>query len=134
LSKFLLRRHCIYRQTRHDWGTRHWVWLESLRFDDPMNQATFDSYLLAVQQLEERQRQLDTQLAEFGAREPYREPVAWRPACWPSPIGPRSDSMRAAGAWTARARPRPRIIVAMARELTDSLWAVLHPAAAATRV
>ena len=41
-----------------------------------MSQATFDSYLLAVQQLAERQQQLDAQLAEFGAQEPYREPVA----------------------------------------------------------
>jgi transposase len=77
LSKFLLRRHCIYRLTKHHWGSRHIAWLEQLRFDDAMSQATFDSYLLAVQQLEERQRQLDTQLAEFGGQEPYREPVAW---------------------------------------------------------
>jgi transposase len=28
----------------------------------------------------------------------------------------------------------PKIVVAMARELTGYLWAVLHPAAAATRV
>jgi transposase len=42
-----------------------------------MSQATFDSYVLAVQQLEERQQQLDVQLAAFGAEEPYREPVAW---------------------------------------------------------
>jgi len=76
LSKFLLRRHLIYRQTKHHWGTRHLAWLEQLRFDDPMSQATFDSYFLAVQQLEERQRQLDAQLATFGAQEPYRESVA----------------------------------------------------------
>lgn len=76
LSKFLLRRHVIYRQTKHHWGSRHLAWLEQLRFDDPMSQATFDSYFLAVQQLEERQRQLDQRLAEFGAQEPYREPVA----------------------------------------------------------
>ena len=56
---------------------RHWAWLQQLRFDDPVSQATLDSYLLAVQQLEERQRQLDLRLAEFGAQEPYREPVAW---------------------------------------------------------
>jgi transposase len=31
---------------------------------------------LAVQQLEERQHQLDQRLAEFGAQEPYRERVA----------------------------------------------------------
>ena len=76
LAKFLLRRHLIYRQTKHHWGSRHVAWLEQLRFDDAMSQATFDSYFLAVQQLEERQRQLDQRLAEFGAQEPYREPVA----------------------------------------------------------
>jgi hypothetical protein len=41
-----------------------------------MSQATFDSYFLAVQGLEERQRQLDLRLAELGRQEPYREPVA----------------------------------------------------------
>ena len=51
LSKFLLRRHCIYRQTQHHWGSRHLAWLEQLRFDDAVSQATFDSYFLAVQQL-----------------------------------------------------------------------------------
>jgi transposase len=77
LIKFLLRRHCIYRQTKHHWGTRHWAWLEELRFDDAMSQATFDSYLLAVRQLEERQGQLNARLAEFGGQDPYREPVGW---------------------------------------------------------
>lgn len=76
LSKFLLRRHVVYRQSKHHWGSRHHQWLEELRFDDAMSQTTFDSYFLAVQQLEERQHQLDIQLAEFGARDPYREPVA----------------------------------------------------------
>jgi transposase len=77
LTKFLLRRHCIYRQTKHHWGTRHWAWLEQLRFDDAISQTTFDSYLLAVRQLEERQQQLDEQLAHFGGQAPYREPVGW---------------------------------------------------------
>lgn len=77
LTKFLLRRHCIYRQTKHHWGSRHWAWLGQLRFDDAMSQATFDSYMLAVRQLEERLAQLDAQLAEFGGRDPYREPVGW---------------------------------------------------------
>jgi transposase len=76
LSKFLLRRSLIYRQTKHHWGSHHRRWLEQLRFDDPISQASFDSYFLAVQQLEERQHQLDRQLSEFGAREPYRERVA----------------------------------------------------------
>jgi len=222
LSKFLLRRHCLYRQTKHHWGSRHWAWLEQLRFDDPMSQATFDSYRLAVQQLEERQQQLDAQLAEFGGREPYREPVAWLrcfrgidtvsavclvaelhdfrrfrsprqlmayvglvPSECSSGERERRGSITKAGnrhvrrllveaAWHQRFRPTlslplrrrregqparvlaiadraqerlsaryrrmsaagktsPKIIVAMARELTGYLWAVLHPAAAATR-
>ena len=76
LGKFLLRRHLIYRVTKHHWGTRHLAWLEQLRFDDAMSQATFDCYLLTMHQLAERLRQMDTRLAEFGAQEPYREPVA----------------------------------------------------------
>jgi len=46
LSKFLLLRHLIYRQTQHHWGSRHVAWLEQLHFDDPMSQATFDSQRL----------------------------------------------------------------------------------------
>ena len=77
MSKFLLRRHCVYTQSKNHWGTRHLAWLQQLRFDDAMSQAVFDSYLLAIEQLDERMRQLERQLAEFGAQEPYREPVGW---------------------------------------------------------
>lgn len=77
MSKFLLRRHCMFTGSKHHWGTRHMHWLEQLRFDDGASQATFDSYFLAIQQNEERMARLDAHLAEFGAQEPYREPVAW---------------------------------------------------------
>jgi transposase len=77
MSKFLLRRHCMFTGSKHHWGTRHMHWLEQLRFDDAASQATFDSYFLAIQQNEERMARLDAHLAEFGAQEPYREPVAW---------------------------------------------------------
>jgi transposase len=77
LSKFLLRRHCIYTQTRSHWGSRHMLWLRQLRFEDPAAQSTFDSYLLAIDQLDERMLQLENQIGEFGCQEPYREPVAW---------------------------------------------------------
>ena len=76
LGKFLLRRHLVYRETKHHWGSRHQAWLEQLRFEDAMSQATFDSYFLAMQQLEERLAQMDARLAEFGAQEPYRDNVA----------------------------------------------------------
>lgn len=222
LAKFLLRRHILYRQTKHHWGSRHVAWLEQLRFDDAMSQATFDSYLLSVQQHEERQRQLDLRLAEFGGMDPYREPVAWL-RCFkgidtvtavclvaelhdfrrfrsprqlmayvglvPSESSSGERERRGAitksgnrhvrrllveAAWHHRHRPalsaplrarrqgqparvlaiadraqerlcaryrrmnergkiHPKTIVAMARELTGYLWAVLHPAAAPTR-
>jgi len=77
MSKFLLRRHCIYTQTKHHWGTRHMAWLKQLRFEDPASQAVFDSYLLAIGQLDERMLQLEHQLGDFGSQEPYRQPVAW---------------------------------------------------------
>ena len=222
LSKFLLRRHCIYRQAKHHWATRHGAWLEALRFDDPVSQATFDSYQLAVQQLEERLQQLDVRLAEFGGQDPYREPVAWLrcfkgidtvtavclvaelhdfrrfrsprelmayvglvPSECSSGERERRGAITKAGnrhvrrllveaAWHHRHRPalseplrrrregqparvlaiadraqerlaaryrrmtlqgkiQPKTIVAMARELTGYLWAVLHPDATATR-
>lgn len=223
LSKFLLRRHVIYRQTKHHWGSRHQQWLEELRFDDAMSQATFDSYFLAVQQLAERQHQLDVQLAHFGAQEPYGERVgALRcfkgidtvtavclvaelhdfrrfrsPRQLAAYVGlvPSEDSsgererrgpitksgnrhvrrLLVEAAWHHRHRPalgaplrarregqparvlaiadraqerlcaryrrmsgagkvHPKTIVAMARELCGYLWAVLHPAALATRL
>lgn len=77
MGKFLLRRHCIYTLTKRNWGTRHMAWLRQLRFDEPAAQATFDSYLLAIDQLEERMNQLELRMHDFAAQEPYCEPVAW---------------------------------------------------------
>ncbi len=77
LGKFLLRRGCTYTHGKRAWGSRHRLWLRSLRFDRAADQATFDSYLLALEQLEERLLALDDRLAELGNQPPYREPVAW---------------------------------------------------------
>jgi transposase len=77
MSKFLLRRHCIYTQSGNHWGTRHMAWLRAVRFEDPASQGTFDSYLLGIDQLEERLLRLETQIAELGSQEPYREQVGW---------------------------------------------------------
>jgi transposase len=77
MSKFLLRRHLIYGVTKRAWGTRHRAWLQSLRFDDAASQTTFDTYLIAIEQLEQRLANLESHLAERGSEEPYGEPVAW---------------------------------------------------------
>jgi transposase len=77
LSKFLLRRHYVYRQTKHHWGTRHMNWLRALRFEDRPSQAVFESYLLAIDHLHERLAQLDQELGEMAQIEPYAQPVAY---------------------------------------------------------
>jgi transposase len=77
MSKFLLRRNIIYRETKHHWGTRHMAWLRALSFEDRPSQAVFESYLLLIDQLCERLSRLDIELAEMARHEPYREPVAW---------------------------------------------------------
>ena len=77
LGKFLLRRHCVYAERGGNWTRRHMIWLRQLRFEDPASQATFDSYLWAIDQLDERMLQLENQIGEFGCKEPYRESVAW---------------------------------------------------------
>ena len=77
MSKFLLRRHCIYKETKHHWGTRHMAWLQQVRFEDPASQTVFDSYLLAIEQIGERLLQLENTIGEFAGQEPYREPVGW---------------------------------------------------------
>jgi transposase len=53
------------------------AWLRKLRFEEPAAQAVLDSYLLAVDQLSERLQQLELQMSEFAAREPYGQPVAY---------------------------------------------------------
>ena len=53
------------------------TWLQHQRFEDETSQYTFDSYLLAIEQLQERQLQIESRLAHCAAQEPYREPVSW---------------------------------------------------------
>ena len=77
MSKFLLRRGYRYHDTQRHWGVRHMKWLRPQTFEPPAAQATFDHYLLTIDHLDERLRQLDAQLEGFGDQEPYREPVAW---------------------------------------------------------
>lgn len=77
MSKFLLRRGYRYHDTPRHWGVRHMAWLRPLRFEHAASQAIFDHYLLTIDHLGERLRQVDAHLGVFGAEEPYRQPVAW---------------------------------------------------------
>jgi len=77
LSKFLTRRGYRYTQGKNNWTKIHRKWLRSLCFERPVDQATFDAYLLSVEQLEERNRTLEAQMEAVAVLELYREPVAW---------------------------------------------------------
>src|SRR5206468_1333017 len=48
-----------------------------LAFEQASAQAIFDHYLLTIDHLDERLRQVDAHLEVFGGHEPYRQPVAW---------------------------------------------------------
>jgi transposase len=77
MSKLLLRRGYRYHDTHRHWGVRHMAWLRPLRFEEAAAQTIFDHYLLTIDYLGERLRQVDDHLGVFGTQEPYRQPVAW---------------------------------------------------------
>jgi transposase len=49
--------------------------LTSLRFEDGCTQSVFNTYLAAVESLEERVRGLEAELEQLATQEPYRDPV-----------------------------------------------------------
>src|SRR5439155_13999666 len=60
LGKFLLRRGLVWRGGKKAWTQLHRQWVRSLRFEQPADQAVVASYLLAIEQLEERWRTLES--------------------------------------------------------------------------
>jgi transposase len=76
LGKFLLRRDVRYGEGKA-WTQKHRRWLKSLQFEHRAAEATFDSYLHAIEVVEERMKTVEQQITDISAEEPYREPVAW---------------------------------------------------------
>lgn len=74
LSKFLLRRGLIWRQGKA-WTQRHWAWIRSLEMSHPADRQTVDSYLLFIEQIIDRVRDLERSIAEAGQQEQYRGAV-----------------------------------------------------------
>jgi transposase len=77
LGKFLLRRGLVWRGGKRMWTQRYRDWVRGLRFEDAADQAVVASYLLAIEQVEERLRTLEAQLEVVAQEEPYRERVGW---------------------------------------------------------
>jgi transposase len=76
LSKLLLRRNIRYMGAKN-WTLKHRDWLRSLSFDDAALKAVFDDYLLAITQLEERIKTVDTHIEVAAMQDAHREAVGW---------------------------------------------------------
>jgi transposase len=77
LSKLLLRRGIHYTAGKKAWTDTYHKWLETLRFDNPVDQVVFHQYLLAVEQTLERIAQIDAELQKVSQSPPYAVAVGW---------------------------------------------------------
>jgi len=75
LVKMLLRRGLVYTGGKRSWSGGHRRWLKQLRFDNPVDQAVLDDYLLAIEQVEERLKGLGEKLEQVSRQAPYAEAV-----------------------------------------------------------
>ncbi len=75
LAKMLLRRGLIYTAGKRAWSGGHRLWLKELRFDNPVDQAVLDDYLLAIEQVGDRLEGLAAKLEEVSQQAPYAEAV-----------------------------------------------------------
>jgi len=77
LGKLLLRRGMVYGGGKKAWTQTHRKWLRTLQFDHASDQAAFDDYLLAIEQVEERIKTLEQRMQATAESEPYAKPVGW---------------------------------------------------------
>jgi transposase len=77
LGTMLLRKGLTFSQGKKAWTSQYRVWLRGLRFEQSAEQAVFDDYLLAIEQLEERLKGLDENVVAVSVKEPYAKPVGW---------------------------------------------------------
>jgi transposase len=76
LSKMLLRHGIVYREGKN-WTTKHRSWLKGVRFEAAPAQQVFDNYLLAIEQIEERIKALESHVEKVAKSEAYAEKVGW---------------------------------------------------------
>lgn len=76
IAKLLLR-HGITWKNGRAWTEAHLKWLRQVRFEQEADQVTFGDYLLGMEQILTRLRELEARLGEWALREPYRGPVGW---------------------------------------------------------
>lgn len=76
LSKMLLRHGLVFLDGKN-WSKKYREWLNGIRYEDVSSQAVFDNYLLAIDQIEERIKRLESRVEEVAQSEPYAEKVGW---------------------------------------------------------
>lgn len=76
ISKMLLRQGLSAPECSK-WTKKHQLWLHTVRFEHEADQAAFDDYLLAVEQVADRLKALDSRLEAVAQKEPYAERVGW---------------------------------------------------------
>lgn len=74
LLKFLIRHGYIYADGDH-WTLKHFRWMGSLEFDEPVLCDVFDSYFTELQHCNQRLESIDKQLDQLAQSEPYKEVV-----------------------------------------------------------
>ncbi|PYQ15790.1 MAG: IS110 family transposase [Acidobacteria bacterium] len=75
VTKLLLRRGWIWRGGKRAWSQGHRLWLRSLRFEQAADQVVLEDYLLAIEQVEERLRELEEHIEVVSQHAPYAEAV-----------------------------------------------------------
>lgn len=77
ISKMLLRHGLQFSGTKNSWTTQHRFWLKKVKFEQRYWQLTFEGYLLAMEQIEERLKTLDAYVVEAAKEEPRAKQVEW---------------------------------------------------------
>jgi transposase len=75
VSKFLLRRAITF-TGRRAWSLAHRRWLESLRFDNPVDSSVLNDYLLAIDQIEQRLKDILVHIERLALDPRYARSVA----------------------------------------------------------
>jgi len=75
LLSFLLLMGRSFNEGKSYWTQVHYTWLKRQRFDNSINQMTFDGYLREVVDQQEKVDQLDREIEILAAKDEYREPV-----------------------------------------------------------
>lgn len=76
LSKFFLRQGRIF-QGANAWGVRHRQWLNQQRFEWDSLQKSFEGFMRAFNEAEDRLSELDRHIEELAQKEPYKTPVRY---------------------------------------------------------